>query len=95
MIAVIFEVAPADGCEPHYLDVATALRPQLEEIDGFISVERFRSIALLHRAAQSRGREVLFSDYRIRIAGVIRDYGMTERREQAPGDSTAYHGTAP
>ena len=44
MIAVIFEVWPADGEEPHYLDLAAALRPALEQVDGFISVERFRSI---------------------------------------------------
>ncbi|QJQ06547.1 antibiotic biosynthesis monooxygenase [Undibacterium piscinae] len=44
-----------------------------------------------HRAAQSQGRNVVFQDYRLRIAGVIRDYGMTER-EQAPADSRSVHG---
>jgi heme-degrading monooxygenase HmoA len=43
-----------------------------------------------HRAAQSCGRAGLFDDYRLRIAGVIRDYGMNER-EQAPADSRAAH----
>lgn len=44
-----------------------------------------------HRRAQARGRGELFADYRLRIAGVIRDYGMTERAE-APDDSRAVHG---
>ena len=104
MIAVIFEVEPAEGSEPAYLARATALRAELEAIDGFISVERFRSIAdpgkLLslsffrddaavaewrnrpqHRAAQAAGRGGLFADYRLRIAEVVRDYGLNDRAE--------------
>src|SRR5258707_5844828 len=45
MIAVIFEVWPADGRRESYLDHAARLRPELEKIDGFVSVERFQSIA--------------------------------------------------
>jgi len=41
-----------------------------------------------HRAAQARGRDEIFADYRLRVAGVIRDYGMTGRAE-APADSRA------
>ncbi len=44
MIAVIFEVWPADGRRDDYLGIATSLRPELEKIDGFISVERFQSL---------------------------------------------------
>ena len=44
-----------------------------------------------HRRAQARGRNELFARYRLRIAGVIRDYGM-DAREQAPQDSLAIHG---
>ncbi|AZQ67348.1 antibiotic biosynthesis monooxygenase [Silicimonas algicola] len=44
-----------------------------------------------HRAAQSAGRHEHFADYRLRIAGVIRDYGMTER-DEAPQDSRALNG---
>ena len=44
MIAVIFEVEPADGRESAYLTTATDLRPLLDGIEGFISVERFRSL---------------------------------------------------
>lgn len=44
MIAVIFEVEPAPGQNKTYLDMAAGLRPLLDEIDGFISVERFQSL---------------------------------------------------
>jgi len=43
-----------------------------------------------HRAAQSAGRSGIFRDYRLRIAGVIRDYGLNERA-QAPDDGRAAH----
>ena len=114
MIAVIFEVMPHPERKQAYLDRAAALRPLLEGIDGFISVERFQSLAdpgkLLslsffrdeaalrqwrnledHRAAQQAGRGGLFADYRLRIAGVIRDYGL-HQREEAPADSRTRHG---
>jgi heme-degrading monooxygenase HmoA len=114
MIAVIFEVFPAPGKREAYLDLAANLRPLLEEIDGFISVERFESLTspgkILslsffrdeeavkawrnrpeHRATQGKGRDGIFADYRLRIASVIRDYGMTERAE-APPDSQEAHG---
>ena len=113
MIAVIFEVWPAEGRKQEYLDLAASLRPLLEKIDGFISIERFESLAepgkILslsiwrdeqavtrwraleeHRKAQVRGRGGVFRDYRLRVAGVIRDYGMRER-DQAPADSRAAH----
>ncbi|WP_421868369.1 antibiotic biosynthesis monooxygenase family protein [Motiliproteus sp.] len=44
MIAVIFEVWPADGRMDEYLDIAAELRPLLDDIDGFISIERFSSL---------------------------------------------------
>jgi heme-degrading monooxygenase HmoA len=114
MIAVIFEVWPEKGREQEYLDIAATLRPLLDGIDGFISVERFESLyepgKLLslsfwrdeeavaqwrqlerHRAAQAKGRTEVFKDYRLRIAGVVRDYGMFSR-EQAPGDSREING---
>src|SRR4030088_2835234 len=114
MIAVIFEVWPADGRRQTYLDIAAELKPELERIDGFISIERFQSLTdetkLLslsfwrdeaagaawgnvehQRTAQKRGREGVFRDYRLRIASVVRDYGMKERAE-APPDSRAANG---
>lgn len=116
MIAVIFEVWPRAGRQQDYLAMAAQLRPLLEQIDGFISIERFQSLtdpgkllslsffrdeaAILqwrnleaHRAAQEAGRGGVFEDYRLRIAGVMRDYGLSER-EQAPQDSRAHHGAS-
>lgn len=113
MIAVIFEVEPARGRKADYLDIAGELRPLLEEVEGFISVERFQSLSdpdkILslslfadeeavhrwrtlenHRTAQGRGRAGIFSDYRLRVAHVLRDYGMFDRTE-APQDSIAAH----
>jgi heme-degrading monooxygenase HmoA len=113
MIAVIFESLPKPDRKQGYLDVAAQLRPLLEKIDGFISVERFQSLTqpdkilslsfwrdakaveawrnqAEHRAAQVRGRNEIFADYRIRIAEVHRDYTMTERAE-VPGDSQQFH----
>jgi len=109
VIAVIFEVLPAEAGRQHYLDLAAQLRPLLESIDGFISVERFESLSekgkvlslsfwrdeeavarwrnlAPHRSAQQQGRGGIFRDYRLRIAHVLRDYGMHERA-QAPSDS--------
>ena len=114
MLAVIFEVRPKPGMRDPYLDLAARMRPLAEQVDGFISVERFQSVmdegkmlsvsfwrdeAALdewrkleqHRAMQSKGRKSLFEDYRLRVAEVIRDYGM-ESRDEAPEDSRALHG---
>jgi heme-degrading monooxygenase HmoA len=54
------------------------------------AVRRWRELEG-HRAAQARGRAAIFSDYRLRVATVARDYSMTERA-QAPADSRAVHG---
>ena len=45
-----------------------------------------------HRQSQVAGRGGVFADYRLRIASVVRDYGMAERR-QAPEDSRDFHKT--
>ncbi len=44
MIGIIFEVWPAEGRKQEYLDIAASLRPLLDKIDGFISIERFESL---------------------------------------------------
>ncbi|HKL55477.1 MAG: antibiotic biosynthesis monooxygenase family protein [Roseovarius sp.] len=44
MIAVIFEVEPAEGQQAPYLDMAAKMRPLAEQVEGFISVERFQSL---------------------------------------------------
>ncbi len=51
------------------------------------AVQRWRAVAE-HRVAQARGRNELFANYRLRVAGVLRDYGM-DQREQAPADNRA------
>jgi len=104
VIAVIFEVWPADGRAADYFDLAARLKPELQEIDGFISVERFESLTTpgkivsisfwrdeaavrrwrelaSQRASQAEGRGGIFADYRLRVASVLRDYGMRERTE--------------
>jgi len=53
------------------------------------AVRAWRNVAE-HRVAQAKGRGGIFKDYRLRIASVIRDYGMNDR-EQAPADSKATH----
>ena len=45
MIVVVFEVTPKDGRAQDYFDLAAELRPELEQVDGFISVERFESLS--------------------------------------------------
>ena len=45
MIAVIFEVWPAENSKQEYLDLAASLRPLLAQVDGFISIERFESLS--------------------------------------------------
>ena len=113
MIAVIFEVWPAPGERLTYLDMAAKLRPLLDGIDGFISIERFVSLSepekLLslsfwrdeaavaawrnlepHRSAQAEGRAGVLRDYRLRVAEVVRSYGLSER-DEAPSDSRRLH----
>ena len=104
MIAVIFEVEPSQDGHGSYLEHAARLRPMLERMDGFISVERFQSLSnprkLVslsfwrdeasvrawreqpeHRTTQAEGRAGVFDDYRLRVATVLRDYGLYERDE--------------
>jgi len=104
MYAVIFEVEPAPGRRQDYLDIAAQLRPELEQMDGFISVERFQSLTQegkilslsfwrdekavarwrrheQHRDAQRAGRGGIYKNYRLRVAAVVRDYGLNERAE--------------
>jgi heme-degrading monooxygenase HmoA len=114
MIAVIFEVEPKPGMMDVYLDHAAELALLLKDAEGFVSIERFESLAQpgkvlslsfwrdeeavrawrngpAHRATQKDGRDRVFSDYRLRVAAVLRDYGLRDRA-QAPSDSVAVHG---
>ena len=113
MIVVIFEVFPADDHKQDYLEIAADLKPLLEKVDGFISVERFQSLIdpdkilslsffeneqavqqwrtlVKHRSAQSAGRAGVFANYRLRVASIVRDYGLHDR-DQAPDDSKEVH----
>ena len=54
------------------------------------AVERWRNTED-HRQVQAAGRAGIFADYRLRVASVLRDYGMKERAE-APADSRKRHG---
>lgn len=113
MMAVIFEVWPAEGRAQDYFAIAGQLKSDLEKIDGFVSIERFESVTTKgkfvslsfwrdeeairnwrnlegHRIAQAKGRGGIFADYRLRVASVVRDYGMRERAA-APKDSRAVH----
>lgn len=55
------------------------------------AVERWRNTED-HRQVQAAGRAGIFSDYRLRVASVLRDYGKNERTE-APADSRRRHGS--
>lgn len=114
MIAVLFEAEPHAAYRDDYFRIAAELRPLLEDVDGFISIERFQSLSdekrilslsfwrdeaavtqwrtlEAHRAAQAEGRARIFRDYRLRVAQVLRDYGMLARDEALP-DARAEHG---
>ncbi|MFM2577428.1 antibiotic biosynthesis monooxygenase family protein [Vibrio fortis] len=54
------------------------------------SIQAWRALES-HRFAQAKGRGGVFEDYRLRVAGVMRDYGMNNRSE-APKDSIQAHG---
>jgi heme-degrading monooxygenase HmoA len=54
------------------------------------SVRRWRNVQE-HREAQAKGRAGIFSAYRLRVAQVVRDYGMQERAG-VPEDSLKAHG---
>ena len=109
MIAVIFELEPHAQTVPRYFELAAGLRSELEAVDGFLSVERFESLArpgrylslsfwrdedavqrwrchAQHRGAQQEGRSAVLAGYRLRVASVIRDYGLLDR-DEAPADS--------
>lgn len=53
------------------------------------AVRRWRGLEH-HRQAQAAGRAQLFADYRLRVAEVLRDYGLHDRA-QAPVDSRSFH----
>ena len=106
-MVVVFQVTMREGRAQDYFDLAAELRPELERIDGFISVERFQSLAepgkyvslsfwrdaaaieawraqRRHRAAQERGKREIFQDFRISVAEIVRDYGVSSAIASVP-----------
>lgn len=103
MIVVVFQVEMKEGRAGDYFDMAAALRGELTDIDGFLSVERFESLATPgryvsvsfwrdeeavirwrthsgHRVAQELGKSEIFSDFRISVAEIVRDYRLADRK---------------
>ncbi|WP_137132264.1 antibiotic biosynthesis monooxygenase [Rhizobium sp. FY34] len=80
MIAVIFEVVPYMGERHRYLDLAGALRTELEQIDGFISIERFESLTL-------RGKILSLSFWRDEQA--VKAWRQLEAQREAERDGRA------
>ena len=100
MIVVLFEFEPDPSFEDRYFELAGILRENVEQIEGFISVERFESVSesgrfisvstwqdldavkrwrehMEHMAAQNEAKDQgIFRNFRIRVAEVIRDYGI-------------------
>mgnify|MGYP000094091323 CR=1 FL=1 len=115
MIAMIFEFWLNDDEVDNYTPYSGKMRQLVDEIEGFISVERYRSeydpdkiLALgffrdetavekwrnhpAHRQAQQLGRQKYYTNYRLRMAEVVRDYDR-HNREQVPHDSQSIHDT--
>lgn len=78
MIVVIFEVEMNEGRGQEYFDIAAALRPELEKIDGFIANERFESIT-------NPGRYVSLSFWRDETAVKAWRAHAEHRKAQAKG----------
>jgi len=96
MIAVIFEVTADPAHSERYLGLAAELRAELDRVDGFVSIERFQSLAIENKYVSFsfwRDREAVEAwyaradvllDYRIRVADVFRDYDMASARPGGP-----------
>ena len=83
MIAVLFEVEPAAGGAARYFELAEQLRPALETVDGFISVERFES-------RTRPGRYLSLSFWRDEAAVRRWRAAMPHRAAQLEGRSTLF-----
>ena len=83
MMAVIFEVEPLDGRQDAYFDLAAELRPELERIDGFVSVERFESVT-------TPGRFVSLSFWRDEAAVAAWREQAEHRVVQAEGKASIF-----
>lgn len=85
MIAVIFELTPNEGKLQPYLEIAADLKPRLEKIDGFISVERFESLT-------TPGKYVSISFWRDEEAVIAWRREAHHRRAQHAGRTEMFAG---
>ena len=83
MIVVIFEVIPNEGRAHEYFDLAQELAPELAEIDGFIAVERFESIA-------NKGKYLSLSTWRDEAAVEAWHRHVGHRTAQAKGKARIF-----
>jgi heme-degrading monooxygenase HmoA len=93
-----FELAAAMRADLERIDgfVSVERFESLTQRGKFLSLSFWRDEQALHawrnlgchRAGQQEGRDTVFAGYRIRVAQVLRDYGLHERA-QAPADSLA------
>lgn len=83
MIAVIFEVWPAADQRGTYLDLASALKEELAEVDGFVSVERYESLA-------EPGKLLSLSFWQDETAIAAWRNGRSHRATQASGRSGVF-----
>jgi heme-degrading monooxygenase HmoA len=83
VIAVIFEVWPKPEQKQHYLDLAAELKPILEKIDGFISVERFESLT-------EKGKMLSLSFFRDEAAVEAWRNTAQHRRTQGKGRAAIF-----
>lgn len=83
MIAVLFEADIAPGVQPRYLQLAAELKPQLAEIDGFISIERFQSLS-------SEGKILSLSWWRDEAAVIAWKQNVLHQAAQAEGQRTIF-----
>jgi len=85
MIAVIFEVKPRAHTRQRYLDIAAELRPLLQTIDGFISIERFESLS-------ESGKILSLSFWRDEAAIAAWRALPSHRQAQAEGRAEVFEG---
>jgi heme-degrading monooxygenase HmoA len=84
MVVVIFESWPKrDGGKDAYLNMAAALMPLVQKMDGFISVERFQSVA-------DANKMVAISFWRDEAAVSAWRNVIEHRRVQAGSRSTVF-----
>lgn len=83
MIVVIFESRPKPGKKQAYLDMAALLMPLVAEVDGFISIERFQSVA-------DEGKMVALSFWRDEAAVTAWRNVMEHRRVQQKSRQTVF-----